>query len=57
MPDEIDTQFWRVIGMAKRLQMLQNRMHEEAVNGKHITVYADGEFIGDLNIDYTKEKR
>ena len=51
LPDKV----WAVIGMGHRLQELAHAMHDAAVDGKHITVYADDELIGTLNIDYTKE--
>jgi hypothetical protein len=53
---ESDRVMWLAIGMARRLNELQHRMHQEAVDGKHITVYADGELIGALNLDFAKEE-
>lgn len=43
--------------MANRQKRLDQRIWDEAVEGKHITVFADGKLIGELNIDFKKESQ
>lgn len=57
-PDELaamDKRTWLIIGMANRMKTLTHKMHEAAVNGQHVTVYANGVWLGALNIDFRKE--
>jgi hypothetical protein len=51
-----DDGVWAVIGMANRLKRITDAMHQAAVDGKHVVVYADGQLIADLALDYSREQ-
>jgi hypothetical protein len=51
-----DDDIWAIVGMANRLKRIDHAMHQAAVDGKLVTVYADGELVADLALDHSREQ-
>lgn len=55
--EETDKVIWQCIGLQNRITKFEHEVMWPALveHRKHVTIFADGELIGQLNFDYTKE--
>lgn len=51
-----DSDMWLAVGLSNRLKVVHEKMWRSLIEeGKHVTIYADGELLAEVNRDYTKD--